>query len=64
MQAPIQPRAGAPEIAALHQRDDKSVLDDLALRVAAADAHDLVEHRLQMRDAAGIVAAGKVSCTG
>src|SRR5262245_57437215 len=48
VQAPVQhhPRTG--QVAGSDQRDDKGVLYDLALRMAAADADDLVEHRLKM----------------
>ena len=44
MQPLVQQGVGARQLAALHQRDDKGVLDLRALRMTAADAHDLVEH--------------------
>ncbi len=59
MQALVEHRPGPRQFAAAHQCDDKCVLDDLALRVAAADPHDIVEHGLQMADATGIVRIGK-----
>src|SRR5262245_12538394 len=54
----VQHGAGARKLAALHQRDNKSVLDERPLRMAAADAHDLVEHGRKMCNAATIIAAG------
>ena len=47
------------QLARADQRDDESVLDDLALGMAAADAHDLVQHGLQRCDAGRIVLAGE-----
>ena len=46
-------------LAALHEGDQQRVLDDLALRVAAADAHDLGGHRLEDARAGRVVAVGE-----
>ena len=59
MQPCVQHGAGARKITALHQRDDEGVLDQRALRMAAADTHDFIEHGRQVRDAAAIVTLGE-----
>ena len=49
MQAGVQHGAGAGQLAAAHQGNDKRILDQLALGMAAADAHDLGEDGREMR---------------
>jgi len=52
MQAGVQQGAGAGQPAAAHEGDDVGILDQLALGVAAADAHDLGENRRERLHAA------------
>ncbi len=55
MQAGIEQAAGARQLAAAHQGDEERVLDQLALGMAAADAHDLSEDRRELAHAGGVI---------
>jgi hypothetical protein len=59
VEALVEQRARLRGLAAPHQGDEKGVLDDAALGVAAADAHRIGGDRLQQARAAGIVLVGK-----
>src|SRR5262249_1666824 len=45
VQALVQQHARPRQLAGTHQRDDEGVLDEFALRMTAADADDVGEHR-------------------
>jgi len=59
MQPPVQHGARLRQVAASDRGNDEGVLDDLALGVAAADANDIGQHRLELVDASPVIATRK-----